>query len=115
MHPSITEFILHIKDETDFCIKQTEGLTFETFQNDEVLSRAIVRSLEIIGEATKKLPPEFIAHFPFVDWKDMAGMRDRLIHQYFGVDMEIVWNTIKQDLPNLSVWIDPMIKYSKGE
>jgi uncharacterized protein with HEPN domain len=113
MHPSITEFLYHIKDETEFCITKTEGLTFESFQNDAVLSRAVVRSLEIIGEATKKLPPDFISRYPLVSWKDMAGMRDRLIHHYFGVDLEIVWNTIKEDLPNLSIWLDPMIQDSK--
>lgn len=114
MHPSITEFLLHIKDETEFCITKTEDLAFEDFQNDEILTRAVVRSLEIIGEATKKLPPDFTSQYPLVSWKDMAGMRDRLIHHYFGVDLEIVWSTIKDDLPNLSVWLDPMIESSKS-
>jgi uncharacterized protein with HEPN domain len=115
MHPSITEFLSHIKEETEFCIEKTESISFEDFQNDEVLSRAIVRSLEIIGEASKKLPPDFTSQFPLVPWKNMAGMRDRLIHHYFGVDPEIVWSTIKEDLPNLSIWLDPMIRASKGQ
>ena len=113
MHPSLTEFLYHIKDEIQFCTKETEGLNFETFQDDPVLTRAVVRSLEIIGEACKKLPPDFTAHFSLVPWKDMAGMRDRLIHHYFGVDLEIVWTTVKEDIPALAVWIDRMIEYSR--
>ena len=66
MHHSITEFLSHIKEETEFCIDKTEGISFKDFQNDEVLTRAIVRSLEIIGEATKKLPPDFTSKFPLV-------------------------------------------------
>lgn len=113
MHPTLTEFLFHIKDEVEFCMRETKDIGFETFQNDKVLTRAIVRSLEIIGEACKKLPPDFTSQFPLIPWKDMAGMRDRLIHHYFGVDLEIVWNTVKDDLPNLSVWIAPMIENSR--
>jgi uncharacterized protein with HEPN domain len=112
MHPSLTEFLLHIKDEIDFCITNTKGLSFDDFQSNPVLSRATVRSLEIIGEASKKVPPDFRAQFPLIPWKDISGMRDRLIHHYFGVDLEIVWNTIHEDLPTLSEWMEPMIKAS---
>lgn len=59
---------------------------------DETLRRAFVRSLEITGEATKKVPDDFRAAFPDVEWRAMAGMRDRLIHDYFGVDFELVWD-----------------------
>lgn len=112
MQPSLTEFLHHIKDEINFCLSQTEGKDYEIFSNDQILTRAVVRSLEIIGEAAKKIPPDFRSQFPLIAWKDISGMRDRLIHHYFGVDLEIVWNTIKDDLPILSEWMDPMISAS---
>jgi uncharacterized protein with HEPN domain len=113
MHPSLTEFFLHIRDEIQFCLKNTDDINFEDFQNDEVLSRAVVRSLEIIGEASKKIPPDFKSQFPLIPWKEISGMRDRLIHHYFGVDLEIVWHTIKEDLPSLNEWMDILINSSK--
>ena len=68
---------------------------------DETLSKALVRSLEIIGEATKKIEPDLKQAYPHIDWKDMAQMRDRLIHHYFGIDYEIVYSTITSDIPDL--------------
>ena len=72
------------------------------FVQDEKLTRAVVRSLEIIGEAAKKISNDFKANYPDVEWKSMAGMRDRLIHNYFGVDYEMVFRTVKNDLPKLN-------------
>lgn len=113
MQPSLTEFLHHIKQEVDFCIIQTQRKDFDNFFNDGILNRAIVRSLEIIGEASKKIPPDFKSQFPLVQWKEISGMRDRLIHHYFGVDLEIVWNTVVEDLPVLAEWMDSMISASK--
>jgi uncharacterized protein with HEPN domain len=81
---------------------------------DPIRMRAVVRSLEIIGEATKKIPPDFTCLFPLVSWKEMAGMRDRLIHNYFGVDYEIVWNTVHEDLEVLQIWMPAMINAAAG-
>ena len=73
MQPSLTEFLHHIKQEVDFCLLHTQGKDFDSFFNDGVLTRAIVRSLEIIGEASKKIPPDFKSQFPLVQWKDISG------------------------------------------
>ncbi|SRR5258706_15645420 len=105
MRHSEIELILHIQEEVDFCLLQLTGTSFDSFINDGVLSRAIVRSLEIIGEASKKLPVEFRNKYPLVEWKIMAGMRDRLIHHYFGIDYETVYDTVINDLPSLKEWI----------
>jgi len=73
---------------------------------DEKTVYACVRSLEIIGEAAKRIPPEFRKKHPGVAWKEMTGMRDKLIHDYAGVDANVVWKTIKNDLPELKGQIE---------
>jgi len=89
--------------------KELNSLNYDEFIRDEVLLRAVIRSLEIIGEASKKISLDFKDDHPEVEWKSMAGMRDRLIHHYFGVDYEMVFNTIKNDLPKLDTIIKSMI------
>ena len=74
------EFLKHIADECDYLLSINADLTKEVFMDDETLKRAIVRSLEIIGEATKKIPADFKVKWNLIQWKNMAGMRDRLIH-----------------------------------
>lgn len=96
-----TEYLRHILDELVFVERATAGLTQKTFLRDDVLKRAVIRSLEVIWEATKKLPAEFRGERRQVDWRAMAGMRDRLIHDYFGVDYDIVWDVVSNHLPKL--------------
>lgn len=80
---------------------RSADVTFEAFVADETLRRAFVRSLEIIGEAAKKVPDQFRAAYPEVEWRAMAGMRDRLIHDDFGVDLELVWDVVRNRIPEL--------------
>lgn len=81
------EFLRHISDECSYVQSVTADVSFENFSNDETLKRAIVRSLEIIGEATKKIPADLKMKWSLIAWKNMAGMRDRLIHDYIGVKL----------------------------
>jgi uncharacterized protein with HEPN domain len=80
---------------------RSADLSFEVFVTDETLRRAFVRSLEIIGEAAKKVPDDFRATHPTVEWRAMAGMRDRLIHDDFGIDFELVWDVVQTRVPDL--------------
>ena len=95
------DYLRHIQIEIDYLITESAGVTVERFLVDATLQRAFVRSLEIIGEASKMVPDEFRTRYRDVEWRAMAGMRDRLIHDYFGVDLEIVWDVVQHHIPGL--------------
>lgn len=95
------EFLQHILGETEYLRATSSGLSASAFLSDETLQRAFIRSLEIIGEATKRIEPEFRRTHPEIDWRAMAGMRDRLIHGYFGVDLDLVWQVVTVHVPEL--------------
>ena len=95
------EYIRHIIDEIDYILSQISGTDFDSFLRDGTLKRAFVRSLEIIGEASKKLPEDVKARQPDIEWRKVTGMRDKLIHDYFGVDYTIVWDVATNKLPGL--------------
>jgi uncharacterized protein with HEPN domain len=103
------DYLRHILVEADYLIGQRPGLTFNEFLANETLRRAFVRSLEIIGEATKKVPEDFRTRYPTVEWRAMAGMRDRLIHDYFGVDYELVWDVVQNRIPGLRDQVASML------
>ena len=83
-------FLRHVLDELTSLSEHTRGLSFDDFMNDAVLKRACVRSFEIMGEAVKNISPDFRRKHKEIDWKNIAGMRDKLIHQYFGVNWNIL-------------------------
>ena len=99
------EFLKHIADECTYLLSISQELTKGDFLDDETLKRAVVRSLEIIGEATKKIPADFKVKWNSIQWKNMAGMRDRLIHDYIGVNYSIVWDVLINKIPELNLQV----------
>lgn len=105
MLASNLELIRHILIETNFILQHVSGKNKDDVINDEVLCRAIVRSIEIIGEASKKVDEEFKSKHNYIEWKKMAGARDKLIHDYFGIDYDIVWDIIENKIANLDYFL----------
>lgn len=110
MSHSPLDLLQHILDEVNFLLTESALLDEDSFSSDEKSKRAFTRSIEIIGEASKKLPDDFKAHHSQIEWKPIARMRDKLIHHYFGVDYPLVWDTIITDIPNLKIEITKIIE-----
>ena len=103
------EYLKHISDECTYLLSVNKDLSKADFLDDETLKRAVVRSLEIIGEATKKIPADFKVKYSSIQWKNMAGMRDRLIHDYIGVNYSIVWDVFNNKIPGLHKQIQEVL------
>lgn len=114
MPPSPLELLRHILDEVDYLERASLELPKEAYLRDETLKRSFVRSLEIIGEATKKISRDWRDRHEGVEWRAMAGMRDRLIHNYFAVDHDIVWDVVIHKLPELRARLEDIIR-DEGE
>lgn len=104
------DYLRHILVEAEYLLGQSAGLTFAEFMANETLRRAFVRSLEIIGQAAKNIPEEFRTQHSDIEWRGMSGMRDRLIHGYFGVDYEIVWDVVQNHIPALRHQISSVLE-----
>ena len=103
------EYLKHIRDELVYLSNASKGLSKNKFLQDETLKRSFTRSIEIIGEAAKNLPINFRNSQSHIDWGSFSGMRDRLIHGYFGIDYDIVWDVVKNEAPVLKKEIEKLI------
>lgn len=103
-------YLEDILDSINAINSYTKNLTYEDFSSDRKTYSATIRELEIIGEAVGKLPDEIRNQQPDVEWRDIKGMRNLLIHEYFGVDLEIVWKVVKNDIPALEQTVQSISK-----
>ncbi|AKB75315.1 hypothetical protein MSLAZ_2054 [Methanosarcina lacustris Z-7289] len=109
------DYLMDILDSIEKIEDFIEGFNFEEFSKDTKTIYAVVRALEIIGEATKNLPDSLRSNHPDVPWKDMAGFRDKVVHGYFGVDLEVVWDTAVEDAPYLKSLIIKILDEKEKE
>ena len=101
-HRDFTDYINDILSSIEEVSEFTSGMSPDEFMKDKKTVNAVIRSLEVLGEAARKVPDDLRIKAPHVPWKKMTGMRNKLIHEYFGVDLDIVWTVIKEELPPLS-------------
>ena len=104
------DYLRDILDAVNDAESFVEGMSFEQFEKDRKTLNAVVRSLEIIGEAAKNIPLTLREKYDKLPWKKMTGMRDKVIHAYFGVNTKTLWNTVKNDLPPLKQLVPRMLK-----
>jgi uncharacterized protein with HEPN domain len=104
------DFLNDIQEAVRRINAYTAAMTYEQFLADIKTQDAVIRNLEIIGEATKGLPAALRAKYPEVPWKGMAGVRDKLIHHYFGVNLDIVWDVVTVELPALERQVEGMVR-----
>jgi len=86
--------------------RYTTGMDQELFRQDEKTIDAVVRNLEVLGEAARQMPDEFVANHPDIPWRQVAGLRNRIVHDYFGLDLEIIWQVVQHDLPQLGTRLE---------
>ena len=103
-----------IHDAASKALAFVHGMDFEPFRADDKTVFAVIRALEIVGEAARGIPGEVRARYPLLPWRSMTGMRDKLIHAYFGVSVEVVWETLEQDLPALKTAIEAILAEIDG-
>lgn len=95
---------VYLLDMVNYCnsaINFVSGFTYKSFSDDEKTVFAVIRAIEVIGEASKKVSQNIKDKYDYVPWREIAGMRDKVVHEYFGIDKKVVWNTAKNDIPNL--------------
>lgn len=109
------DFLNDILDSIEKIELFTEDMDFEQFKNDDKTTYAVIRAFEIIGEAAKEIPMEIKEKYPKVPWKEMGSMRDKLIHAYFGIDLEVVWKTIHEDISALKPLFTDIIEKEAKE
>jgi uncharacterized protein with HEPN domain len=114
MKREFLDYVDDIIEEMSDIIIFTEGMEYEDFIKDKKTNKAVLRSLAVIGEAVKNIPMAVKNRYPEIPWKEIAGMRDKIIHEYFGVRLDVVWETAKDDIPALKPLFDKILEDFKN-
>jgi len=110
MKREVGDYIEDIINPMNKALQFVKGMSYDEFTKDDKTIFAVIRSLEVIGEAVKNIPETIREKYPEIPWKAMAGMRDKLIHEYFGVDLKILWDTVKKRIPKIKPLFEEMLK-----
>ncbi|MEO9805244.1 MAG: DUF86 domain-containing protein [Reichenbachiella sp.] len=104
-----TLLLLDMKESSEKILKYTSGLNYDSFISDDKTIDAVVRNFEIIGEAANRIAEDFKAKNPQIEWRKLRGFRNRIVHEYFGIDYEIVWSIVEQDIKELIFQINQLL------
>ena len=104
------DYLHDMLENANRAIQFTEGMNFESFSKDEKTIYAVIRAVEIIGEATRNIPEEIRTKYPEIPWRDASDMRNKLVHRYFGINLEVIWQTLSEDLPMLAAALQEIIR-----
>ncbi|MDI6821679.1 MAG: DUF86 domain-containing protein [Actinomycetota bacterium] len=110
MKREVGDYIEDIIGAMDKAVSFVENISYEEFAKDDKTVFAVVRALEIIGEAVKNIPDDYRKKYPEIPWKDMAGMRNKVTHEYFGLKLSIVWKAVKEELPPLKPIFEKILR-----
>ena len=115
MKREVGDYIQDIADAISKAMEFVESISYDEFIKDNKTIFAVIRALEIIGEAVKNIPEGFREKYPQIPWKDMAGMRDKLIHEYHGVRLDVVWETVKKEIPPFKPLFEKILREIEDE
>ncbi len=104
------DYLRDMLENTNRAMLFIKGMDYEAFRKDDKTVYAVIRAVEIIGEATRNIPEEIRKKYPEIPWRDASDMRNKLVHRYFGINLEVIWQTLNEDLPMLANALQEIVK-----